>query len=226
MTFTPNWESVGSLKTTPTIADLAAEVGFYSATPEFIRAHGGPIAREFLDQVPAWFYTECQRLGLYPNADARIHRLYPGDFPAYPGWHCDGEFRETYFAQPDLEKIPLSWHIIAHTSWPPGISCTEILNETIDVGPVPDLDLRDEGNQRTLWGHVHACVQSQPRRTVTVPDGDLILMDARTVHRCRPTTVRGWRMFLRMSMWHKPNLGRGHISRQEQVYKLVEGSGW
>lgn len=51
--------------------------------------------------------------------------------------------------------------------------------------------------------------------------------DSWTLHRAMPTKIRGWRLFFRMAMWHKPNLGEdGMISKQEQVYKLVEGSGW
>lgn len=177
-----------------------------------------------LDSIPQEYYELCSSLGLYPNADVRIHRLYPGNYPAYPGWHCDGEFRETYFSQPDLEKIPVSYHVIQMVSThPEGVSNTEILNEEIDLDVGDGYDLRKESDQSTLWGKVHRHIEMGDRRynKVQIQDGDVLQFDSRTIHRCMPAKVRGWRMFMRMSMWHKPNLGEGgKISKQEQVYSL------
>ncbi len=83
-----------------------------------------------LDLVPDWYYEKAEQLKLYPNCDVRIHRLYPGDFPAYPGWHCDGEYRETYFSQPDLDRINVHYHITATaSSHSCGVSNTQFLNE-------------------------------------------------------------------------------------------------
>lgn len=51
--------------------------------------------------------------------------------------------------------------------------------------------------------------------------------DSWTLHRCMPAKIRGWRLFFRMAMWHKPNLGDGGmITKQEQVYKLAEAGNW
>lgn len=224
--FRPNYEIVGQVPAVRRIAEIADEVGMYSATPDFVRRHGGAIGRGILERIPDWYYRETADKGLSVNIDIRIHRLYPGDFPAYPGWHCDGEFRETYFSQPDLDRINVSRHLICTvSSHEGGVSNTEFLDEAFEIGvdrPTPD---------HTLWGQVHTrlsqIARQRPLRTKLMHDGDLMLFDPWTLHRCTATRIRGWRLFFRALQWHRPNLGGdGRLSRQEQVYKLVEGGGW
>ena len=70
--FRPNVAAIRLFKPTASITELAAEQGVYSATPEFIRRHCGPIANMILDQVPSWYYDEAKELGLYPNCDIRM----------------------------------------------------------------------------------------------------------------------------------------------------------
>lgn len=222
--FRPSFDIVSLVGPTATIEQMADEVGVYGATPAFIRKHCGPIANSILDAVPGSYFDEAAKLGLFPNADIRIHRLYPGDYPAYPGWHCDGEFRETYFSQPDLDRIPVHKHLVCTVSTADcGVSNTQFLNSpfTFNLEREPDQEI-------TLWGMVHRAVEdSRTRMVYDTRDGELVQFDSLTLHRAMPAKVRGWRMFFRMSMWHKPNLGEGgKITKQEQVYKLCEGSGW
>lgn len=220
--FKPNLKIVGAFYGKASVQDLSEEVGVYSASPEFVREHCGPIAKSMLDAVPQWYYEEARELGLYPNVDVRIHRLYPGNFPAYPGWHCDGEYRETYFAQPDMHKIKVHHHLTGTVSTEDvGISCTEFLIEPVEC------DIAGSDSENTFWGQVDASVNEKVRRFCFIPDGNLALFDSWTLHRCAPARSRGWRLFFRMSMWHKPYLGReGKISKQEQVYLVKEGVGW
>ena len=228
--FQPNIEVCGKCsQSTFSIEELSNEVGVYSATPEFIRNNCGPIANMILDNIPQSYYDEAKELGLYPNCDVRIHRLYPGDYPAYPGWHCDGEYRETYFSQPDLNKIKVSKHIICTVSNDEaGITRPEFLMTPIECDIDENYDMQKTGDQHNLWGQVHNMVESiENRELKSFYDGDLLLFDARSLHRVMPARKRGWRLFFRMSMWHKPNLGDGGmISKQEQVYKTLEGTGW
>lgn len=222
--FQPRVERVGALLSGQrTIAEMEREIGVYSATPDFVQHHCGPIANGILARVPYWYFDEAKALGLYPNIDVRIHRLYPGDFPAYPGWHCDGEFRETYFSQPDLDRIKVSKHITCTvSSHEGGVSCAQFLAEPFTA------TVNEESRDATLWGQVHAQVEKKAqKKLLDTRDGDLMLFDCWTLHRAMPARVRGWRLFFRMSMWHRPNLGDGGmISKQEQVYKVWEGSGW
>jgi hypothetical protein len=206
------------------IAALAEEIGVYSASPDFIRQHCGPIAQQILSTIPEEYYEEAARLGLLPNCDIRIHRLYPGDFPGYPGWHCDGEYRADYHSQPDMSKMPTHRHLVATVSTAEeGVSNTEFLDQVFTFHSVAPVTVAN-----TLWGQVHTEIEkhSELRRHQAL-DGELTQFDSWTLHRAMPAKIRGWRLFFRMSMWHKPYLGDGGmISRQEQVYKLYEGSGW
>lgn len=220
--FKPNFRVAAEAIGCYPISDLEKERGVYSATPQFVRDNCGDIARQFLALVPDWYYAEAESLKLWPNCDVRIHRLYPGDFPAYPGWHCDGELRETYFSQPDLNRIQVHKHLTATaSSHSGGVSSPQFLEEPFSCNVVESADV-------ALWGQVDAALeQKQSKRIWDSVDGQLVLFDSWTLHRTMPAKIRGWRLFFRMSMWHKPNLGAGGmLTRQEQVYKLVEGSGW
>jgi len=221
--FRPNYKVIGRTNGLASIKDLEAEVSVYSATPEFVREHCGPIANKLMDQVPYWYFAEAKDLGLFTNVDVRVHRLYPGDFPAYPGWHCDGEYRETYFSQPDMNRIKVSKNITCTiSSHENGVSNTQFLDEPFNF------ETDDISTEHTLWGQVHDAISRKKEIHVyDSDDGELILFDNWSLHRAMPTKIRGWRLFFRMSMWHKPNLGDGGmISKQEQVYKIVEGDGW
>lgn len=228
--FAPDLAVVGTFPGLVSITDLAQEVGVHSASPNFVRDNCGPIANSILDVVPDAFYDEATDLGLFPNIDVRIHRLYPGDFPAYPGWHCDGEYRETYQSQPDLTRVAPHRHLVATASTEPGgVSLTEFV-----TSPFSATFHEPPSAANTLWGQVHRQVsdarESAPDRVeiTRAQDGSLYQFSSTTLHRACPATVRGWRLFLRLSMWHKPYLSEagGSISRQEQVYQLSEGRGW
>ena len=219
--FIPNYEKVGEV--TSTIHSLAGEVSMYSATPEFALANGGPLTAEIIKQIPAWYYAAARELGLYPNIDIRVHTLdikeIPAGFllfPAIPGWHADSEFRETYFSQPDLNKVPVSLHAIATISThPDGVSNIQFLDDALEM--MVDEDLPDS----PLWVNVHRFISNMEEfKTADMKDGTIFMFDARSLHRSTAVKVDGQRMFFRMSMWHKPNLGDGQISKQEQLYLL------
>ena len=100
----------------------------------------------------------------------------------------------------------------------------EFLDEDVTLKLNPAAD-------HNLWGQAHKEIEKikkqKPLKTSFIKEGDLILFNPWTLHRVSPTNHRGWRIFFRMSMWDKPNLGDGGmITKQEQVYKVVEGDGW
>lgn len=222
--FKPNFEVIESFDGKASIIDLEKEVGVYSATPEFVMEHCGDIAKTILSKIPDWYYNEAANLGLFPNCDVRVHRLYPGDFPAYPGWHCDGEYRETYFDQPDMFKIQVHKHLIATvSSHESGVSNFQFLDEELKIETDQKFDY-----EHTLWGFVDKELdKKRSKRLYDSKDGEITLFDSWSLHRTMPAKIRGWRLFFRMSMWHKPNLDNGgKITKQEQVYKIYEGTGW
>lgn len=221
--FVPEIEILGRLpQPIASIEELEATPSMYSASPAFALKHGGRLVEKILSAIPADYYEECSDRELLPNIDVRVHRLYKGIFPAFPGWHCDGEFRETYFSQPDLDRTPVSKTVVCTiSSHEDGVSNTEFLVEPFTASIV-------DGDEQNVWRQVHDQVSANmPLRTMSARDGDLIQFSNRTLHRARPAERRGWRLFFRMSMWHKPYLGlEGKLAKQEQVYQVVEGLGW
>lgn len=220
--FTPSLQVLGRFDPTASIEAIAAETGMYSASPNFVRDHAGPLANGMLDLIPQDWFDEANELGLYPNIDIRVHRLYTGDYPAVPGWHCDGEYRSTYQSQPELDKVVPHRHIVGTVSTDPGgVSLTEFVTDPMDI----DLD---EGPEAAgVWEQVHRRIEAEKPTIAEAQDGHLYDFGSFTLHRCTPARVRGWRLFLRASMWHKPYLqGEGTIARQEYVYRLSEEKGW
>ena len=224
--FNKKYTVAGLIPGVRSIEELEKEQAMYSATPEFCRKHGGPITQEFLDSIPQSYLDEAKERGLYPNIDVRVHRLYPGNFPAYPGWHCDAQFRETFFGQPRVEQTELSDHLIATVSSDEeGISRTEFINRNITL----DIDNYDPTEGETFWKIVDQEVNKiKDLPTWLMPDGALTRFDCWTLHRATPAIKRGWRLFLRCAMWYRANLGSGgKLSRQEVIYvDLGKGSGW
>lgn len=220
--FVPEVEQIAAVPGTCSIADLSRETSVYAASPDFVRRHCGPIARSLLDAVPEDYYERCEGLGMLPNVDVRVHRLNVGEYPAVPGWHCDGALRETYFAAPDVEAVSIRDTVLATVSTDPGgVSNFEVLTEPLM------LDVDDERADYGVWRTVHRAVEriSAPRRSTR--DGALYRIGIRTVHRAMPARVRGWRLFFRMSMWHNDYLGdSGKVARQQQVYVVSEENGW
>lgn len=219
--FHPDYKTIGSVCGHTSIEELSKVVSVYAASPEFAIQHCGPLVENILARVPQFWYDECRRRKLLPNVDVRVHRLYRGIYPAFPGWHCDAEFRESYFGQPELDRTPVSKTIVCTvSSHPEGISNTRFLNEELVVSV-------EESEEQALWRQVHEKVESKARSTWDAPDGCLINFSNRTLHKAMPTVRRGWRLFFRMSMWHKPYLeAEGKISKQEQVYQVLESQGW
>lgn len=221
--FAPNFEIIEQAPPVVSTDQMMNEKSMYSATPTFALQHGGPIVKEIISKIPSWYYEKAAELGLYPNIDVRVHDLniqkIPAGlnlYPAIPGWHADGEFRETYFAQPDLNKVPVSFHIVSTISTHKlGVSNTQFLLTPIKMSVNEDLP------DASLWQHVHKYVENiKNRKCIDMQDGNIIMFDARSLHRAMLTKNSGERLFFRMSMWHKPNLGEGKLSKQEQLYLL------
>jgi hypothetical protein len=200
-----------------TAEEILDEVPMFSASPAFVQERGGPISKEILARIPQKFFDDVSRLGLYPHVDIRLLTLRQGDFPAYPGWHCDGEFRQNYESQPDLFVVPRHRHIVCTVSSDPeGVSNTEFVTLPFRARVI------DPTSKNTLWRQVHDQVERNLAADCRTRgrDGDLVSFDGFTLHRATPARVDGVRLFLRVSMWHKPHLGNGGLlSSQELVFR-------
>lgn len=224
-TFNDNYSVMAETQGCYTITELELEQGMYSATPEFCREHGGPITNKLLDLVPQSYLDEATSMGLWPNIDVRVHRLYPNSYPAFPGWHCDAQFRETYFGQPKLEQTELSNHLICTvSSEEEGVSNTEFIAEKLGM-TIPNYDPEDG---ESFWKKVDEQMRTlDDVKTWIMPDGALTRFDCWTLHRAMPAMKRGWRLFFRVAMWYRPNLDNGKLSRQEVIYMNTnKATGW
>jgi hypothetical protein len=221
VTFEPFISKVGDIKPTHTIGEIDKEVGIYSATPERVYKDGGPIARSFIEEIPNEFFTRAKKLNLHIICDIRIHRLNVGEWASVPGWHCDGDVRKSYGAQPELER-PQGAHIICCvSSHPEGVSNFEFVTEPVTC------ELDTEHPTMGVYAQLHNYVEANDIQRIPSHDGMLYWMNSETIHRPRQAKVRGWRMFMRASMYHQGCLeGDGKFSKQEQVYILSEANGW
>lgn len=225
--FNANHNVIKEIQGCYTIEELEKEQGMYSATPDFCMEHGGPVTKSILNEVPKEYIDDAYNRGLYPNIDVRVHRLYPGNYPAYPGWHCDAQFRETYFGQPRTEQTELSDHLICTVSTNEnGVSNTEFIDEPIKL----DIDDYSPEEGTPFWAFVDDAMISYEGDSMpkwVMKDGVITTFDCWTLHRAMPTRVRGWRLFFRMAMWYRPNLGNGKLSRQEVIYMdMNQPTGW
>lgn len=216
--FTPNYGPVATFDGFATAEVLLAEQGMFAASEDFVRAHGGPLARRFMDAVPEDYRQAAVSAGLELNVDLRVHELDVGDFPASPGWHCDSPFREVAFdaraqtraVQRNLVGTISTDHV--------GVSNTEFLDEPVT------LFSDAEAGSFVLWREVDAHVgQRLERETTRTRDGELTEFDCATLHRATAAQVAGVRMFCRVSLWEPPPGHRPGLTSIEQVYRRVSG---
>lgn len=219
--FSPDAKVIEKIKATYPIDDLSKEVSVYAASPEFVKKNCGDIANLILDSVPENYFKKCEKLNLLPNIDVRVHRLNKGEYPAVPGWHCDGALRETYFSSPDLDRVQVRDTVVCTvSSHESGVSNFEIIDEDIEL-PINSSNV-DFG----VWAQVNKFIEEHDFKKYSSEDGKLYQITVDTLHRCMPAKIRGWRLFFRMSMWHNPYLDDyGKISIQQQVY-IKNENGW
>lgn len=217
-TFVPDTEKVGQFAGLAGHDVLSDELGVYAASPRFVRENCGPAANSILDSVPDWWFADCERLGMLPNIDVRLHRLNKGEYPAVPGWHCDGALREKYFGQPDLERVRIRGTLLGSiSSHVDGVSCPEYVTEPVSV-ELPE----NPSDDFVLWRHVHQQIPAQVA-TERMPDGVLRSFSCDTLHRVMPSHNRGFRLLFRMSMWHNDYLGTdGKVARAQQVHRVID----
>lgn len=218
MKFTPQIEPVGRFTPIATIEEMAREPMVRSASLDFAIENGGPLTRRILHSHD---FDLVERLamafGLHIVIDTRVQMLMPGMFPSIPGWHCDAIPRGDYNSQPDFSKLnPNAGHYIGSISTHPnGVSNTRLLIDEIEV------DIKDD---LPTWQQVHREVERVGADYYEMPDGIMTYFSPKTIHAASPTKNRGWRCWLRLSLYHHPP--KNEITNRTQVYILSEENGW
>lgn len=221
VTLTPNVNVVGEVSGVYTMPELSDEVGVMQATPEFVRANCGPVANRFLDAIPAEFFEMANRLGMNVQCEIRIHKMHKGDYPAYPGWHCDDPGRADYHGQPDYDRNIPGLHIFGSVSTDADGVCNPWFAGRPITIEVPT-ELR-EGE--TMWAIADAQIRAEGIDAFPTRDGLLYQFDNNSLHEVVQAHRRGWRLLFRISMvnFATPAAG-GMISRQENIYRVAVGA--
>ena len=199
--------------------EIAEERAVHSASLSCAINNTGPLTRYMLDCLPRLndLETRARASGMHVVIDSRVSMLMPGMYPAIPGWHCDGVPRPDKHAQPDFRLLnPAAINYIASISTDAnGVSNTEFVADHIACDISPD---------EPVWRQVHRAVEDIKPRTDFMPDGVWTSFGPYAIHRATPAKVRGWRIWVRVSLYHKPP--HNIRARHSQVYLLSEENGW
>jgi hypothetical protein len=198
---------------------------FFSATPSFAYANGGPITTAFLERC---FPLIEGFLSAYDGAycfDSRVHMLMPGWWPCIPGWHHDDVPRSRSDGQPNYDTPEYhSKHILALVNG-------DICPTEFAVGSAAYKDIPvGMGN---IYKHWHDAVEEDIRdgvmERVQVPSNRLIHFDCNSFHQGTQAVGRGFRWFGRLTWDAGYENGRpqhNEIRRQVNVYMDNVTEGW
>jgi hypothetical protein len=217
--FTPNLSAVGTFRATYDRADFAGERSMYACSLDYVRTHGGDIARLAIDSIPDGYLSGADARGMYPNVDIRVQHLDAGDFPASPGWHCDSALRELHFGQGPGARVPVEQSLIGTASTNAhGVSNTQFLTRPCRMHLTPT------GDEFRLWQQVDRHIGEPTSDALfNSRDGQIIQFDTQTLHRAMPATRAGIRLFMRVSLWGISDENRGNLAKFEQVYRRPPG---
>lgn len=182
---------------------------FFGASLLWACANGGPITKEFIDNLP-----EDWR-GMDVIVDSRVHMLMKGWFPCIPGYHHDDVPRSTENGQPNyLNPEYRSNHLM-------GLVNAEICPTEFALGRI-ELEIPKEGIIYKEW---HKAVEASSLYRLKAESGVYIEFDDRSFHQGTRAVGNGWRWFIRLSKGthRKPT---NEIRRQVQVYLENPMEGW
>lgn len=213
--FNSGFETIGFPLTKFSESVIKNEPMLFSCDTRTAYKLGGPITREFLNQLPS--LNEGDYI-----IDSRVHMLMPGWYPCIPGWHLDDVPRTRPDGQPEHDhpayKASNILAIIGDAS----------ITEFID-GP---LELQDVGyGEGAVYGKWNAEIN---RRLASgnsqisisqVPECRLVRFGFGAFHRGVPATKNGWRFFIRAN-YNTARKVHNEIRQQVQVYLPVPEMGW
>lgn len=200
---------------------LLEEVNLHACSPQAVNMYGGAHTTEALRQLMIAYAAPIYRAKdheLQPIVDVRIHRLFPGQFPAIPGWHCDFVPRGGYSGQPNFGLCSqYAFHVcLILSDQEAGVSNTEYVMDPLR------LVLED---QEHVYREVHRGVEHFKPIVARAPDGRFTWFNQKTIHRASPAHRRGVRLFMRFSMIEKPMI-LNKANPMPHVYQLAEENGW
>jgi len=141
--------------------------------------------------------------------DSRVHMLFPGMYPAIPGWHMDEVHRDEHgILRPDLTKPKVHYLLVLDQ----GTGSLPIFGNLQDNSLIrPGMRYSD------LKGKVLPSYQAEPEK--------LYRFEWHDIHRATPAKGKGWRYFLRITL-DSERSPLNEIRTQTQVYLTDENKGW
>ena len=219
--FKPDLHRLGFIEEA-TEQEIMNELMLFQCDPVFAMREGGPLTESitrFILGSPA--YAKCEASAamrggkIRPIVDTRTHMLFPGMYPAIPGWHCD--FVPRAFGQPDLTKLKnrvvkaQRYFTVVVSSHPDGVSNPCYLKESITA---------DFSNEFPVWGQLHfqinALMDEHPIPMHVQADREIMMFNTSTIHRASIAHNKGWRFFYRMAVVDAT--AKNDIRKQTQVY--------
>lgn len=166
-------------------AVVCREPGVRNVTPGWIREHGTPVLRAFVDAMPPDWQQRDYRVR------ARLVWLKPGWRPGPSRWHCD-QIGARADRQIDyvVGAVP-GKHTIACVAG--DCSLTVFVDDEIEL---PDIPLGQP--QDSIYSAlIRARVAAGTLRTRQIEEGALTLFGEGDFHDVSPATHAGWRYFMR-----------------------------
>jgi len=219
MIFNSQIESRGTFN-----ADWADEIVknepmFFNCDLDFAYSNGGPITREFIENLPRdWVNTD-------PVLDSRVHMLMKNWYPCIPGWHHDDVPRSTPTGQPNYVNPEYhSDHLMGLVN---GHICpTAFLLGNVEVSD-PDINSRV---YNVMNNEIESLIDRFASRELTVYEaesGRYIQFDCNAFHTGVKAVAGGWRWFIRLSRnTARQKTRTNEIRRQVQVYLEEPMAGW
>lgn len=218
MLFNSSIQDRGSFKPQSlfTKEQISNEPMFYRASREFAIEHGGPITKQFLENIPPDWKD------IPVTIDTRVHMLMPGWFPCIPGMHHDDIPRTREDKQPNYETLDYSAdHIL-------GLVNGEVAPTEFAVGQI-DLDIPPIGElvYRDWHPKVMKAIENGSLKSVKAESYRYIQFDNFSFHQGTKAVASGWRWFIRVSRnTERANDCKNEIRKQVQVYMENPMEGW
>lgn len=196
---------------------------FFNASIDYAMKNGGPITKDFLDNV-------CRELagsfGL-PIFDSRVHMLMKDWYPCIPGFHHDDVPRLRADKQPWYPEIdgpaPEGYYFAHHAMAMYG---DDICRTEFAIGTDTFSSFLPGETAYKLWHpQVVSSLQEGTLTRVAAPMHQIIYFDARTWHQGTRSVGNGWRWFGRLS-WNTGRKATNEVRRQVQVYLEFPMEGW
>lgn len=187
---------------------------FFNCDGQMAFDEGGPITRNFLENLPEDWRNSKFVL------DSRVHMLMPKWYPCIPGYHHDDVPRgENTHGQPDYDnKRYESEHLM-------GLVNGEICPTNFMVGKfeLPKIDTSKDVIYRK-WDEL---LMANPGDIVEAPSGKFIQFDWQSFHTGTRAVKPGWRWFIRLSRnTERQEKISNEMRRQVQVYLEYPTMGW